>query len=706
MLALRLARSSVLPAVALALAACEGQQPFVPHPTTVRLSSTSLTFGSVGATQTLVAAVLDQRGDTMLAQTVAWSSNNTAVATVSPTPSAFTVVSAAGNGSTQVVATAGTAAAQATVSVSQAAGQLVKFSGDLQTGTVGQQLPSPLVVQVNDANAHPVRDVVVTFQVTDGGGAVSAPGPTGSNGRTQVNWTIGTTARTAQTVRVTAGAAPVATFSATAVAGSPVSMSRQAGDSQTTATGGSVPIAPAVRVRDQYNNPPNVVVTFSVTLGGGSVTKPTDTTDVNGIASVGGWTLGSAAGENDLTATVSGTALSLTFVATAVTPGAAASVVVSAGDNQTGLQGYPLNVGPAVLVRDASSIPVSNVQVDFVPSAGGSVTVTPAMTDANGIAAVGWTVPLGPNTLTATVTGSGITGNPVTFNATGASQQYNVDVQYLTAVTPQQGEGFDNAKARWQRLIYGDEPDEFVNIPADTLRKYCAPGAPMLNQNIDDVIIYVRLDSIDGPGKILGQAGPCVIRDAPGWLPLVGVMQFDTADVASLLADGQWDDVALHEMGHVLGYGTIWSFLDVLVGSGGTDPHFVGTQAIAAFDRSGGQSYSAGAKVPVENCVGIPGCGGGTRDGHWRESVFDDELMTGYIDQGVPNPLSVISVASMGDLAYTVNYAGSEPYTVTSPLALRARPLGPAIELKDDILRLPILVVDARGRVVRVIRPR
>src|SRR2546422_7199751 len=54
-----------------------------------------------------------------------------------------------------------------------------------------------------------------------------------------------------------------------------------------------------------------------------------------------------------------------------------------------------------------------------------------------------------------------------------------------------------------------------------------------------------------------------------------------------------------------------------------SDPHFVGAQATAAFDHNGGQPYSAGAKVPVENC-----CGSGTRDSHWRETGFDTEVMT------------------------------------------------------------------------------
>src|SRR5206468_4321942 len=162
------------------------------------------------------------------------------------------------------------------------------------------------------------------------------------------------------------------------------------------------------------------------------------------------------------------------------------------------------------------------------------------------------------------------------------------------------------------------------------------------------IIIYVQLDSIDGPGKILGQAGPCLVRDQ-SLQPGVGVMHFDTADVAGLLAAGQFDEVVRHEMGHVLGFGTIWQPLGLLPGAGGT--------------------------------------------------VFATEVMTGFLDGGVPNPLSVITTASMGDLGYVVNYAASEPYTVANVAGLRAQASFSQSELGDDILRLPILVVDRRGRV-------
>jgi hypothetical protein len=67
------------------------------------------------------------------------------------------------------------------------------------------------------------------------------------------------------------------------------------------------------------------------------------------------------------------------------------------------------------------------------------------------------------------------------------------------------------------------------------------------------------------------------------------------------------------------------------------------------------------------------------------------------------NPLSRVSVASMADLGYMVNLAGADPYTLAPGLRAFAR--GPRVALKNDVLRLPIRVVDEGGRVMQIVRP-
>ncbi|HXH63750.1 MAG TPA: leishmanolysin-related zinc metalloendopeptidase, partial [Gemmatimonadales bacterium] len=151
---------------------------------------------------------------------------------------------------------------------------------------------------------------------------------------------------------------------------------------------------------------------------------------------------------------------------------------------------------------------------------------------------------------------------------------------------------------------------------------------------------------------------------------------------------------------HVLGFGTLWdpNDLNLLVGpaaQGGVDPHFVGAQALAAFDAAGGTAYSGGAKVPVENQGGP-----GTADGHWRETVFGNELMTGYLNFGT-NPLSAVTIASFGDEHYQVNDAAADIYTHS--FFERAGP-APTLRLGADILRRPIYLMNATGKVTGVFR--
>jgi hypothetical protein len=69
-------------------------------------------------------------------------------------------------------------------------------------------------------------------------------------------------------------------------------------------------------------------------------------------------------------------------------------------------------------------------------------------------------------------------------------------------------------------------------------------------------------------------------------------------------------------------------------------------------------------RVPVENTGGP-----GTRNSHWRERVFRNELMSSAI-AGARNPLSRLTVASLGDLGYQVDLDAAEPFALPSLIAL------------------------------------
>jgi hypothetical protein len=135
-------------------------------------------------------------------------------------------------------------------------------------------------------------------------------------------------------------------------------------------------------------------------------------------------------------------------------------------------------------------------------------------------------------------------------------------------------------------------------------------------------------------------------------------MQFDSADMASMESSGLLYSVVLHEMGHILGIGTLWEDLGLLSGAGTSNPTFRGANATAQYNQIYGTSASG---VPVEATGGS-----GTRDPHWRDTVFTNELMTGWAGPGTNLPLSRVTVGSLADIGYTVNYAAADAFTPTS----------------------------------------
>jgi hypothetical protein len=182
-----------------------------------------------------------------------------------------------------------------------------------------------------------------------------------------------------------------------------------------------------------------------------------------------------------------------------------------------------------------------------------------------------------------------------------------------------------------------------------------------LSEQIDGVIIFASIDSIDGPKKILASSGPCYIRNSASGLDYrtsIGIMKFDSADINSLAANGNLQEVITHEMMHVVGFGSFWDSTAMkLLINYGPNVSYIGAGGIAGCKAIGGLATCANS-VPVE---GDTAAGKGTIDSHWRESTFGNELMTGFLNRGT-NPLSVMTIRSLEDLNYTVDPAAADGY--------------------------------------------
>ena len=330
--------------------------------------------------------------------------------------------------STLVYATAGPAPAARLMMVSP------NPQGHWEGGTLG----IPPSVRVVDQFGNPVPGVPVTFTVTAGGGRLTNPTVTsGAMGIATVGgWTLGAVGT--NTVVATSGNLEPVTFTATARSLTPARVILSAGQNQFAGVTTNVPIAPSVIVQNAAGDAlPGIPVTFTPGPNSGNVTNTTVTTNTSGVATVGGWSLGTVAGPQTLVAAASPTA-TFTFNAEA-TPGAPRLLEKTAGDAQVGAPGSTLPILPAVTVKDAYGNVVPQVPVTFaVYNGGGSIAGATAISSAKGVATAGsWT--LGPLSGTQTLRASAAGTNDADFTAragTGAASLITRHPQNPTTAVP------------------------------------------------------------------------------------------------------------------------------------------------------------------------------------------------------------------------------------------------------------------------------
>ncbi len=235
---------------------------------------------------------------------------------------------------------------------------------------------------------------------------------------------------------------------------------------------------------------------------------------------------------------------------------------------------------------------------------------------------------------------------------------------------------------RWMAVIVEELPDyEFTQGWSGTCggQSYEIPAG----ERIDDLRIYMTTFGEDDYPDAVGWGGPDLLRDETH-LPVLGCTGFD-------LERADLEITGLHEVGHVLGFGTVWDNLGFLQELDG-DTHFSGPLAIAAFDDAGGTGYT-GAKVPVKKMDG----------GHWRSPAIDFELMS---PPGGPY-LSAITVQSFADLGYGVDVTQADAYTLpgaTAGAKIATSPPsapGPGVDIaRSDGFFSPGADLYGRGRIV------
>jgi hypothetical protein len=341
------------------------------------------------------------------------------------------------------------------------------------------------------------------------------------------------------------------------------------------------------------------------------------------------------------------------------------------------------------------------ISVQAIDARGNTISPAPAVSWqslTNGIDVTGNGVITAETTITATMNGvvqvsSGAITTQVRVgvivNPPAPSDGGYVQIRWVGAMpAPSIVAAFESARLKINGLFKSFNGVAAINpgLPAGA----CMTGAAALDETVPGIIIFAQVTAIDGAGGILGSAGPCLVRNA-NWIPIVGAMQFDVADLDYMVTSGTLNGVVLHEMMHTLGFGTIWfpGYQDEVPLPNGSDPRYFGSTGQAGYAAVGGTDWSNG--VPVENTGGS-----GTRGSHWRESVFHSELMTGWADGSMA--MSQATVGALKDFGYDVDINKADPFSLAT--SLRSTSLVAARQIGEQTV-VPLFMLDRNGKIAR-----
>lgn len=231
---------------------------------------------------------------------------------------------------------------------------------------------------------------------------------------------------------------------------------------------------------------------------------------------------------------------------------------------------------------------------------------------------------------------------------------FSLTINHTGGLTTSQLDIFESARQYWESQIAGY--DTVVNF---------TPG----------LVVSAKGQSIDGQGGVLGNAGPSSGYMGANGLTYAaqGAMNFDTADLSWLESNGRLYDVVVHELAHVIGFGTLWGMNGLYASPSG---QYVGQYAVDMYQSEFGATTNF---VPVERNIGP-----GSDDGHWATNWLGgtNELFVSYL--GASPTISMTSLASFRDLGYIMSYTFNNIEVAEDVSA----PIGGALILMSGMLFL------------------
>ncbi|MFN0177945.1 MAG: hypothetical protein ACKVZ0_04030 [Gemmatimonadales bacterium] len=323
-----------------------------------------------------------------------------------------------------------------------------------------------------------------------------------------------------------------------------------------------------------------------------------------------------------------------------------ASIALAPGPVSVGVVGgFPLT-RPEIIVFDSAGQPMPNqpIMAEAIGPFGLTRSFVRHRTDSTGRARIAtWRLGGAPGDNRLRVSTPGLPPAPIVLTAAADSlptKGFSLETR-LWGVMPLWVVGrLVDAVRPWERIIIGDLPDSTVSLPA-------APNGchPAIHGRIDDVVVYVRVATIDGPGGDIGHYRYCHLRS--NGLPLISQVVLDHDDLAPIDNGVGLVRSLTHFLGHALGFGTLWSRRPDLVNP--VSLRFNGPMAVQAVNWL--RWTPTTDSLPLDWVPLGDGISPATW-GHWSDQVAPD-IMAGLL---FPNSsISVVTAAAMRDLGYVVD---------------------------------------------------
>ncbi|GAB4149725.1 MAG: hypothetical protein Fur0046_28440 [Cyanobacteria bacterium J069] len=208
----------------------------------------------------------------------------------------------------------------------------------------------------------------------------------------------------------------------------------------------------------------------------------------------------------------------------------------------------------------------------------------------------------------------------------------------------------------WSTIIQSEFPDVPVGTQTPNVRNPQTGGTVrtfVTNRAIDDLVIFVGARELGGSTLALsGPSGYFVGEsryEGDAFQPWAGSMAFDTTtdwyfdrtlDSTSDIPKNQQDffSTALHEIAHVLGFGTSRAF-SRLKSSGG-------------FSGANTKAQNGGSALPLDSSEHIRS--------NYTFGGVGEPLMTPFAQRGNRKLATVLDIAVLNDLGHTVSYANAK----------------------------------------------